>query len=64
MTVSLEKNPSIKWTVSVHPSVVELKQNKAWEFLKGSIIYNVVRYEDTELSSHKMLSYYTVSSSS
>ena len=45
MTLSSEKNPSIKWTVSVCPSIVELKQNKARVYLKGIIIHGVVRYE-------------------
>ena len=44
MTVSLEKNSSIKWTVSVCSLIVELKQNKARE-LKGNIIRGAVREE-------------------
>ena len=45
MTVALEKNPSIKWTVSVCSSVFELKHSKAREFLTGNIMHGVVRYE-------------------
>ena len=40
-----KKNRSIKWTVSVFSSIVELKQNKVWMFLKGKIIHGIVRYE-------------------
>ena len=56
-------NLSIKWTVPVFSSIVELKLIKARVFLEGNNLHSVLRYERMKNwinFSRKMLYYYTV----